>query len=255
MTWTGLSRGLGSKAWGLLLAVLLLGQAAWALPFSELPGESLQLILVDSEDWNSPVARMRCYQRSSESQPWQQVWEPVTVNLGRSGLGWGKSELMNGEAPAGPKKREGDGRAPAGLFWVLSAFGHPEAPQGYSPENLPFMLLEEQQCIDDPQHALYNQVVDPKEVGGVTWSSAEVMKIPLYRLGLVVGHNCPSAEAGLGSCIFFHLEGRPGSPTAGCTSMSEKNLARLMLWLKTEARPVLVQLPKDLVPKVPGSFR
>ncbi len=238
----------------LLLAVLLLGQAVWALPFSELPEEARQLILVDSESWDAPVARMRCYQRSSDADPWQQVWEPITVNLGRSGLGWGKSDLMSDDKPDGPRKREGDGRAPAGLFWILSAFGHPSTPPGYSPENLPFLILEEQQCVDDPDHALYNQVVDPKEVGGVTWRSAETMKIPLYRLGLVVGHNCPSAEAGLGSCIFFHLERSPGSPTAGCTSMSEENMAQLLLWLKTEARPVLIQLPKDLIPKVPGLF-
>ncbi|MCA9780789.1 MAG: hypothetical protein KC800_28910, partial [Candidatus Eremiobacteraeota bacterium] len=76
------------------------------------------------------------------------------------------------------------------------------------------------------------------------------MKIDLYRLGLVVGHNCPKAVPGMGSCIFFHLQRGPDRPTAGCTSMTEAALSDLVLWLKKAENPVVVQLPDKVYKKM-----
>jgi L,D-peptidoglycan transpeptidase YkuD (ErfK/YbiS/YcfS/YnhG family) len=70
------------------------------------------------------------------------------------------------------------------------------------------------------------------------------MKIDLYRMGLVVGHNCPDVNPGMGSCIFFHLQRGPKDPTSGCTSMDTAPLSDLLLWLKTDSEPVVLQLPR-----------
>jgi D-alanyl-D-alanine dipeptidase len=188
------------------------------------------------------------YQRKTAKDTWMRVGDAVPVNLGRTGLAWGRSALTDLGDPTGikgPQKREGDGKSPAGLFPILQAFGHPKAPKGYKETNLPFLVVEGEQCVDDSTSPYYNQVVDPSQTGGVTWLSAEKMKIDLYRMGLVIGHNCPDASPGLGSCIFFHLQRGPKDPTSGCTSMDTGSLTSLLLWLKKDAEPVLLQLPRS----------
>ena len=241
----------------LLSLILVLVAQVIAHPSIEMPSDCLQVVVVTNRGWDDTRATMHRFEREDQSAPWMRKGAAVPVNLGRTGLAWGSSSLMQpglAKGAGGGQKKEGDGRAPAGIFPFLQAFGHPQAPKGYTSDNLPFILLDDHQCVDDSDSRFYNQVVKPKEVGGVSWNSAETMKIDLYRLGLVVGHNCPDAVAGLGSCIFFHLESAPGSPTAGCTSMAEAALAETMLWLKTDKNPVLIQMPKAHYQKLEGSF-
>ena len=232
----------------LLLLLFLLVGPLWAQTL-EIPDDSRQLVVVCNKDWDEPVARMYRFERADSDSAWQKVGKPIVVNLGRTGLAWGSSSLM--KTPTGVKvKKEGDGRSPAGIFPILKAFGHPEAPAGYSADNLDFLILTDEQCVDDRNSEYYNQIVEPEKVGGVSWDSAETMKIDLYRLGLVVGHNCPKAVPGMGSCIFFHLQRGPGKPTAGCTSMTDAALSDLVLWLKKAEYPVVVQLPVEVYKKM-----
>ena len=228
----------------LLLLLLLLIHPLWAQSF-EIPEDSRQLVVVSNKDWDDPVGKMYRFERKSSNAQWKQVGKAIPINLGRTGLAWGSSPLMK-TPQNGKVKREGDGRSPAGVFPILKAFGHPKAPTGYNQENLDFLVVTDEQCVDDKNSEYYNQVVDPDEVGGVSWDSAETMKIDLYRLGLVVGHNCPKAAPGMGSCIFFHLQRGPGKPTAGCTSMTDAALTELVLWLQKKEKPVVVQLPEKV---------
>lgn len=239
-----------------LLLVLFLTCCSLAQTELKLPKNCNQLVVVTNTEWDQTVATMRRFERKSEQKPWTSVGKPVTVNLGRTGLAWGRSPLMEGFTP--PKndhsKREGDGRSPAGVFPFLKAFGHPRAPEGYSDKNLPFLKVTDQQCVDDKTSEYYNQIVAPAEVGGVTWNSAEKMKIDLYKLGLVVGHNCPKADPGMGSCIFFHLQAGPGKPTSGCTSMEPGSLRDLVLWMQADEHPTLVQMPSSVYKKLGAGF-
>lgn len=236
-----IKRSLKTQLACLLPALLFQPLAAQEI---RVPNDSLQLVTVINDHWDDTTAVMRRFQRETSQAKWVEVGQPVPVNLGRTGLAWGSSSLMETKKVEGKRKVEGDGRSPAGIFPFLQAFGHPAPPEGYAKENLPFLTVEEEQCVDDGSSPYYNQVVDPNEVGGVTWNSAETMKIGLYQMGLVVGHNCPKAKPGMGSCIFFHLERGPGKPTAGCTSMKGKDLKALLLWLRADDNPVVIQLPR-----------
>ena len=229
----------------LLLSLWFLAVSAAAEPRCSIPDETRQAIVILSPSWESTTATMYRFERRRPGTPWQPVGAVVPVNLGRTGLAWGESSLMTpSSASDGPQKREGDGKAPAGLFPILKAFGHPKPPAGYKKANLPFLVVTDHQCVDDKNSPLYNQIVRPDEVGGRTWKSAETMKIGLYQMGLVVGHNCPEAKPGMGSCIFFHLQSGPGAPTSGCTSMEEGPLVNLLRWLRSDAKPVVLQLPR-----------
>lgn len=242
----------------ILSFLILLGLTGLTLAETELklPEDCLQVVVVTNSSWNSTVAKLQRFQRDDKSSKWEKYGTTVAVNLGRTGLAWGNSTLMEGYVPPSSHKpkREGDGRSPAGVFPLLSAFGHPAPPKGYNDRNLPFLVLTDEQGVDDPESEYYNQIVKPSEVGGVSWKSAEKMKIELYKLGLVVGHNYPKVTPGWGSCIFFHLQSGPGEPTAGCTSMAPKDLRALAVWLKKESNPCLVQLPTSEYAKLGSSF-
>ena len=164
--------------------------------------------------------------------------------IGHTGIGWGQG-LHGAGAPAGragPVKREGDGRSPAGIFALGPSYGvAPTAPPGTRVKYT--AVSEPWRCVDDAASAHYNRVLDERTVAK-DWTSAEDMRRRdrLYDWVIDVRHN-PAAVAGAGSCIFLHVWRGPADGTVGCTAMAAPELAELIAALDPAARPVLVQLP------------
>ncbi len=204
--------------------------------------QARQLVLVVTPSWDAPAGTLRAYYRGMAGADWGQALPEIPVNVGRSGLAWGRG-LSGGPRGDGPAKREGDGRAPAGIFALPGAFAEPGAPgsRAFSVRPSSPSLV----CVDDVASAHYNRVVDaaatPRD-----WNSAEEMQRPdgLYRQVVLVDHNVSPTTPGAGSCIFLHIWRGPDRPTAGCTSMDPAALEALVAWLDAGAAPVLVQLPE-----------
>jgi D-alanyl-D-alanine dipeptidase len=203
---------------------------------------SRQLILVTTPEWGSVQGTLRRFERKDARAKWSQVGEAFAVVVGRNGLGWGAGLVeIKGE---GPSKREGDGRAPAGVFTLTRAFGFEDAGRA-SWLRVPYTpLTPTVECVDDTASTHYNRVVDRAEVKTVDWNSSERMReVEGYRWGVVVAHNA-RAVPGRGSCIFLHVWAGPSKGTAGCTAMEEPNLEALLRRLDSRKRPMLVQLPE-----------
>ena len=164
----------------------------------------------------------------------------VAISLGRNGLAWGRG-LHADAGAAGQTKREGDGRAPAGIFSITSLFGNAAADSPLAlAAKLPYQpATPDLKAIDDPASAFYNQIIDQTLVAP-DWASCEDMRRSdeRYAVGAVVAHNADPVLPGAGSCIFLHVWQAPGVPTAGCTAMA------LAGWLDASAMPLLVQLPQ-----------
>lgn len=218
----------------MLLLLALLGAAP-------VPVESRQMLLCLATTWDAPRATLKFYERRDARSPWRLRDGPQDVSLGRAGLAWGRG--LHPSVESGPTKREGDGRAPAGVFELRGV-------TGYAPGPLPGSRLPYRQagptlrCVDDPASRHYNSVVD-EAVTPKDWSSAEDMRRAdeLYRLTVWVGHNDAPAVPGAGSCIFLHLRRAQDAATAGCTALDGAALERLLVQLDAAAHPVLVQLP------------
>ncbi|QQP94289.1 L,D-transpeptidase family protein [Lysobacter enzymogenes] len=204
-----------------------------------------QLVLVTTADWNATQGRLQRY--LFEGGQWLAVGAPVEVSIGRNGAAWGRG-LRAAPDDGGPRKKEGDGRAPAGLFAVGTAFGYGDSAQtamAYAP------MSASHYCIDVPDSPLYDRIVDARQVGSeAVKGSTEPMRRdlhadgdPRYRLGFVIAHN-PAHIPGAGSCIFAHLWRTPGEPTAGCTAMDEAAMNELLAWLRPQARPLFALLPQ-----------
>ncbi len=235
-----------------MLAFLARLAVAWSAAFgtalasqqigSPIPAESRQMILSVSADWNATTARLQAYERRSPQDAWVAVGEPIDASLGRTGLAWGRG--LHPAGLAGPEKREGDGKSPAGVFDLRLVTGYDAAaPAG---TRLPYReATATLRCVDDVRSRWYNQLVDEATVTR-DWSSAEDMRLSsdVYRLVIWVGHNDAPVVPGAGSCIFLHLRPGPGYLTAGCTAFESAAMERLLRWLDPSKRPVLVQLPQ-----------
>ncbi|MCD7097758.1 L,D-transpeptidase family protein [Stenotrophomonas sp. MMGLT7] len=239
------------RSYGAALLALVSMQAAAATtaPVVAPLAQARQLVVVTSPDWNATHGQLRAFERDASGR-WQALGEGFAVALGRSGSAWGEGlHPQPADTDAGPRKREGDGRSPAGVFAIGEAFGYAERIDS----SLPYRPMRQSSyCIDVADSPLYNRIVDAEQVGAeAVAGSTEPMRLDLhndgdrrYREGFVIEHN-PRAQPGLGSCIFAHLWRRPGEATAGCTAMEPANMHRLLAWLKPEARPLFVLLPQD----------
>jgi L,D-peptidoglycan transpeptidase YkuD (ErfK/YbiS/YcfS/YnhG family) len=210
---------------------------------ANLPSHSRQCVVVVAPAWSSKTALLRAFERASPDSDWKMRGNPIPVVLGKNGLGWGLG-LVDAKGHAGPRKIEGDNKAPAGIFRLGPAFGY--APtRSASWIKLHYVpLTKTTEGVDDPRSRYYNQLVDRSKVARVDWRSSEQMRRAddLYKWGVFVAHN-PTAKPGVGSCIFLHIWKNSSTSTTGCTAMAERDLVQLLRWLDPNAHPVLAQMP------------
>lgn len=204
--------------------------------------DARQLVLVTTPDWDAANGSLSTYKWTRSG--WKPTGLSFPVSIGRSGSAWG-SGLHS--AQPGPVKKEGDGRSPAGVFRLGTAFGY----AGNAATEMPYLAMRDSHyCVDVVGSPLYNQIVDTRTVGAsAVAGSTEPMRRDIhaggdqrYKLGLVIEHNAANVP-GAGSCIFAHVWKAPGEPTSGCTAMNESSMRKLLGRLQPRRHPVFVLLP------------
>ncbi len=212
------------------------------IPFSK----SLQAVVVTTKDWNTIQGKAQMFERKSAKAKWKAVGQTFPVVVGKNGLAWGAGlhELPSDTAMILMKK-EGDSKAPAGIFSLTETFGSSAKPEFVK---LPFTRLEEwTECVDDTKSSFYNKIVNRMQVGDFDWDSSEKMLAvgAEYDLGITVAHNSNPVTKGAGSCIFLHIWKDAESGTAGCTAMPRENLEMIMKRLDASKNPVLIQFSQN----------
>jgi len=203
--------------------------------------DTKQLIVVTTKNWSVPVGMLQRYEK--EDNAWHKVGKAISVKLGRNGLGWGRG-LHSIPKDAKYIKKEGNGKAPAGIFTLKQAFGYQPFVVEYPYE----VYRATDHCVDDVNSKFYNKIVDSTKVK-TDYKSFEHMKFPkdYYKYGIVVNHNHideAGAIPGAGSCIFIHIK---KIPTAGCTVMKEEEIKEIIKWLDADKEPLLVQGTEEVV--------
>lgn len=209
---------------------------------SPVPPETRQLLLVHAASWSSAWGELNRYERDGAGE-WKLISSPVSVDLGRNGMAWGRG--LHAMPSSGPRKTEGDGKSPAGVFALDRAFGVasqlPEQAQGF-----PYLSSEPTTyCVEDVRSQHCNQIVDATAVHRTTWEKWSELKRSdgLFDWGIIVAQNQPDTVRGGGSCVFIHIWRGPHVPTAGCTAMPRAQVEVVLRWLNPSKKPVLVQLP------------
>jgi L,D-peptidoglycan transpeptidase YkuD (ErfK/YbiS/YcfS/YnhG family) len=206
------------------------------------PDDCTQLIVGTAPNWNSMRGEMQLFERKAGGK-WEPVAKPVPVLYGRHGLAWGSG--LAGQNESGLRKVERDGRAPAGVFKIGKVYTYDaQLPAG---ADFPFhQVTTADAWIDDVKHPQYNRFVRiPDPANPPDWFAKQKMRHNdfAYRWLVEVRHNSDPPVAGAGSAIFFHIRRGVSRPSAGCTTMAESDLVKMITWLRASRNPCYVLLP------------
>ena len=196
--------------------------------------KSRQMILVLTDSITSTKGNLFYFERESDKSTWNKISNSVSVVTGRSGLGWGRG-LNSIDSSDLPLKIEGDGRSPAGIFNLISAFDYASLDEMKDLKINYIPISEMLECIDDIKSKYYNQIILRNEIENVDWQSSEKMFFAniWYEQGIIIEQNINPIRKGNGSCIFIHNWASADETTAGCTAMDPNNLKKIIHWLNS----------------------
>src|SRR5947207_10941729 len=175
---------------------------------------------------------------------WDVVAGPFAVLFGKNGLAWGTG--LAGQNEPGLRKKERDGREPAGVFaigQVLVYNAHLPLGADYSYHQ----VTEADVWSDDPRSPNYNRhiVIDPKNPPD-NYSREKMRSSDFaYEWLVEIRHNSDPPVPGAGSAIFFHIRRGVNRATTGCTTMAEPELVKMISWFRAPKHPCYVLLPAD----------
>lgn len=223
--------------------------------YAQVSDSAKQLIVAIAPDWDSHNATLTCYERMNVNSAWQPVLKSWPVLLGGKGLAWGRGVFTAPKSKVSGKK-ENDGRAPAGIFDLGSIYGYEKAP----PRGTKWSYVQVggfDAWIDDPKLPHYNEHVrvDPSQIP--PWFEKQKMRLgdSAYKWLLEIRHNTNPPAPGYGSAIFFHVRRGPDKPTAGCTTMAEEDLEKMIRWLRPEKHPQYVLLARAEYEKMRAAWK
>ena len=215
---------------------------------AEIPKDCHQLIVGKAKNWDSSHVTLTVYEKQGGS--WALIGKPWQGRLGRSGLAWGYGIHPRIQSSA-PVKKEGDKRAPAGIFKIGGAYGY--ASQITRHPQLPYRCITPQDLwVEDLTSPHYNKHIILDHQPRTTWEQKAQMRQNdhAHSLKLYIGHNDAilggKPVPGFGSAIFFHIwRGGGTKATAGCTTMPEAMLKQLIARIDPHKNPLYILLPES----------
>lgn len=219
---------------------------SWAS--AQIPGDCSQAVIGNVKNWNSSHVSLTLYEK--QNQKWQAIGKTWQGRLGSKGLAWGLGIHPMTNSPA-PVKKEGDQRAPAGIFRIGGAYGYADRIARH-PQLSYRRITPQDLWVEDPKSPHYNKHIVIGHLPKTNWEQKAQMRQNDYAhsLKLYIGHNDAilggQPIAGLGSAIFFHIwRGNGSKATAGCTTMPETMLKQLIARIDPNKKPVYVLLPES----------
>ena len=183
-------------------------------------GESEQLIFATNRDSSSVLVTIHALERNNGV--WHLIFPTFTGSIGEMGFA------------AIDKKREGDGKSPSGIFPLGIAFGYDPSVVTKMPYR---QATDDDFWVDDVNSEDYNKWVKGKP-NAASW---EKMKRDddQYKYGVVIEYNMHPIIKGKGSAIFLHVW-KGGESTVGCVSMPEEMVLKILGWLDTAKKPLII---------------
>ncbi|WP_147434699.1 L,D-transpeptidase family protein [Micromonospora musae] len=190
-----------------------------------IPAGTRQLIVVHTNGYGTSVASLETFEKVNG------VWRPkfgvMSARIGAKGFS--------------DSHQEGISTTPTGVYGIGSTMygvlGNPGVKYSYH------HLVANDYWDENPSSPTYNSFVHGTNPGG--YSEALWQTVPQYNYFAVINYNIPvrSATPARGSGIFLHVSG--SGATAGCVSLAQSNLLRVLEWLDPAASPRIVMAPSQ----------
>ncbi len=181
-------------------------------------GVNKQLITVGVRAYHDSFAKVEAFTWTGTA--WQRVYGPYTARVGYAGM-----------APPGHKV-EGDLRTPQGTFGFSFFFGVKHNPGVHFSFRHAYTY---DVWDDDPYSPRYNEWINERRANpGV--NPEPMHNVPAYNYAAVIAYNTARIPWA-GSAIFLHVGN--GSATAGCVSLPQARLLKILRWMRPGRRPVI----------------
>ena len=183
-----------------------------------LPADAAQVVTVTNWRQTRTYAIVNAFSLTGGS--WAHTWGPWTARLGSGGF-------------AGPgQKIEGDALTPQGSYGFQFMFGVNANPGVHFPWRHAYRY---DYWDDDPASPRYNLWTDTRH-NSAGKNPEPMHNVPVYRYAAVIGYNL-ARTPGAGSAIFLHVG--DGQATAGCVSLPQADLLKIIRWLRPGSDPVI----------------
>jgi L,D-peptidoglycan transpeptidase YkuD (ErfK/YbiS/YcfS/YnhG family) len=183
-------------------------------------GNASQIITVVASSSSATTATLTAWQRSA-SGTWSVALGPYPAWIGSEGIG---------------PSSEYHSRTPQGTFTLTQAFGRLANPG----TALPYHLSQPNDWwVSDVNSPTYNTLQNcAKSACPFNTSVSEHIyyEVPYYNYAVVMDVNRWPAVPGAGSAFFLHVSPYH-APTAGCVSIDQDKLIKVMRWLDPAQHP------------------
>ncbi|MER6737465.1 L,D-transpeptidase family protein [Streptomyces puniciscabiei] len=166
---------------------------------------------------------------TSGTLTWWDLKDGQWVQAGTAPARFGANGLVEGGS-----RQQGTNTTPTGLYDLPFAFGIKAAPSGTSVEYR--AVRDGSWWCQDNDSASYNRWVEPLPADCRASESEHLVSYSTqYAYALVIGFNYEQPVRGRGAGIFLHVNG--AGATAGCVSVPEDAMQRILQWAEPEKRP------------------
>ncbi|MEW2285926.1 L,D-transpeptidase family protein [Streptomyces sp. NPDC047841] len=160
---------------------------------------------------------------------WWDLRDGQWVRAGSAPARFGAGGLVDGAA-----RVQGTNTTPTGLYGLPFGFGTKAAPAGTRVAYRP--VRDSSWWCQDNDSRSYNRWVDPLPADCRAAQSEHLTDYGTqYAYGLVIAFNYDRPVRGRGAGIFLHVNGR--GATAGCVSVPQDAMRRILTWTDPAAKP------------------
>jgi L,D-peptidoglycan transpeptidase YkuD (ErfK/YbiS/YcfS/YnhG family) len=188
-------------------------------------GSAQQVVIVTAANWTTSSATLQTYEKDANG--WRAVFPAMAAHIGSNGFS--------------ADKHEGDDKTPTGKYGFGTMFGQQPSPG----VNFPYRVADSRSVwVDQPSSPFYNTWQENAALSGEHLANKKEFGTA-YAYAIDIAYNTHPVVAGKGSAIFLHVS--TGSGTAGCVSIAEPDLLRVLRWLDPARAPVIVMGPTSVV--------
>ena len=190
-----------------------------------IPASTRQLIVVYSNGYGTSVASLETFEKVNGV--WRSTFGVMSARIGSKGFS--------------DNHLEGVPTTPTGVYSIGSTMYGVNANPGVTFSY--HRLVANDYWDENPSSPTYNSFVHGSDPGG--FSEALWQTVPQYNYFAVINYNIPARAAtpARGSGIFLHVMG--SGATAGCVSLSQTNLLKVLRWLDPAASARVVMAPSQ----------
>lgn len=227
-------------------------QAAEVTPARLNVGASRQVMVVTSSSWRTSYATLQTWQKNSDGT-WTKPFGAMRARIGYNGF------KLDAE------RRQNSGTTPAGNYLIRKTFGVSANPG----TTMPYRDFDATDYwVYDPRDPKTYNILEPYRTSDSDWRTMEAERLADYRkqyeYAAIIGYNLPTgvywsgtrreyrtrtpANTAKGGGIFLHVNG--SGATAGCVSLYESSMLKVLRWLDPAKQPRIIMGPRSVITKL-----